>query len=276
MRYSEKESYNSCPYKHKLQSDGLAKLQEGSDAHDKNWGSGIHSGLQAHYLGKGWAAIEESFLREYPVNLDESDQAKTIESGKECLRRYVEFYKGQDSNWEVLSTEEAGKVEIGGEEHDLHIDLVARNKQSGDIYLWDHKTSGKPASPTYWRGFELSGQLTRYCVYVKEKYGNCAGAIINNIAIKHLKIKNKYGEGPGLVVNFERQIFNRTPQQIAFWRESDEQWMKQIEFSRSTNNWPRALNKLCAWCSYYELCLASGDEQIKELLYQIKEKEKVA
>lgn len=270
MRYSEKEAYNNCPYKYMLQQEGLAKISGGSDAHDKNWGAAIHSGLQSHYLGKSLIEVKESFLKEYPNHLKEDDLAKSVESGLECLKKYIEFYKSQDQNWEVISTEEEGKVSIGGEDHDLHIDLVARNKQSGDIYLWDHKTSAKPASPTYWRGFELSGQLTRYCVYVKDKYGSCAGAIINNISVKHLKIKNKYGEGPGFVVNFERQLFNRTPQQIAFWRESDEAWMKQIQFSKDTNNWPRALGKLCAWCEFYELCLASGDEQIKELLYQIK------
>lgn len=272
MRYSEKEAFNNCPYKYKLQKEGLTKQTEGSDAHDKNWGAAIHNSLMLHYKGMDWNKVEAGFKELYPVSLVEDDLAKTVESGIGCLKRYIEHYRGQDQNWEVLSAEEEGSVQIGGEDHDLHIDLVARNKQSGDIYLWDHKTTSKPASPTYWKGFELSGQLTRYCVFVKEKYGNCAGAIINNISVKHLKIKNKYGEGPGLVCSFERQLFNRTPQQVAFWRESDEMWMKQIEFSKRENCWPRALNKLCAWCEYYELCLASADPQIKELMYEIKMK----
>ena len=271
MRYSEKEAFNNCPYKYKLQQERLTKQVEGSDAHDKNWGAAIHAGLQAHYNVQGWEEIKSRFLSEYPSNLSEEDLSKTVESGLECLQKYIKFYQDQDKNWEVISTEEEGKLSIGGEDHDLHIDLVARNRQSGDIYLWDHKTTAKSAGPSYWRGFELSGQLTRYCVYVLEKYGNCAGAIINNISVKHLKIKNKYGEGPGLVVNFERQLFNRSPQQIKFWRESDESWMKLIGMCKENDLWPKALNKLCSWCEYYELCLASGDEQIKELLYETKD-----
>ena len=270
MRYSEKEAFNNCPYKYKLQHEGLAKQIEGSDAHDKNWGAGIHSGLEALYRSEGWDAVIGAFLQEYPANLDERDLSKTVESGKTTLEQYAKYYKEQDKNWEVLSTEEKGSVNIGGEDHDLHIDLVARNKQSGDIYLWDHKTTGKTASPTYWRGFELSGQLTRYCVYVIEKYGSCAGAIINNIAVGHRQRMYK-GEPAGFWCKFERQLFNRTPQQVKFWRESDEDWMWQIEQCKKADRWPKALGKLCAWCEYYELCLASGDEQIKELLYEVKD-----
>lgn len=276
MRYSEKEAFNSCPQKYRWQHDGLTKQIEGSDAHDMNWGAGIHAGLEAHYQGKGWSEIEGAFKKEYPSNLKEDDLAKTVEGGVECLKKYIAHYSEQDQNWEVLATEEAGVVRIDGEDHDLHIDLVARNRQSGDVYLWDHKTTSKVASPAYWKSYELSGQLTRYCVFVKEKYGNCAGAIINNISVKHLKIRNKYGEGPGLVVNFERQLFNRTPAQIKYWMDSDSDWMRLIRMCEQTNVWPKALNKLCGWCEFYELCLASGDEQIKELLYQIKQKEKVA
>lgn len=273
MRYSEKEAFNSCPYKYKLHQDGLSKQVEGSDAHDKNWGAAIHAGLYAHYMQKEWGDVRAAFLSEYPANLNESDLAKTTESGIECLQKYIAHYQTQDQMWEVLGAEEVGSVNIGGEDHDLHIDLVARNKQSGDIYLWDHKTSGKSASMTYWKGFELSGQLTRYCVYVKEKYGSCAGAIINNVAVGHRQRMYK-GEPAGFWVKFERQLFNRSTQQIEFWRKSDEEWMRMIEFCKKDNVWPKALNKLCAWCEYYELCLASGDEQIKELLYEVKDSSK--
>ena len=170
MRYSEQQSFGQCPYKHKLQKDGLRKQIEGEDAHDKNWGQGFHSGLKVIYNGGSLKDAQDAFRKDYPENMKDDDKAKSVESGIECLSRYVSFYKDKDKMWEVLSTEEAGVVSIGGEDHELHIDLVARHKQSGDIYLWDHKTSSKPASPTYWKGFELSAQLTPYFVYFIEKY----------------------------------------------------------------------------------------------------------
>ena len=267
MRYSEKEAFNGCPQKYKWQKDGLKQAQDDKSQHHLKWGQGIHAGLEAHYKGQEFEAVKAAFLAHYPENLDDSDNAKTVVNGLEVLKRYVPYYASQDQVWEVLDTEHSGLLEIGDEEHGLHIDLIARHKQSGELYFWDHKTSGKEPGVTYWKTYEISGQVTRYTAYVQEKYGSCAGCYINNMSVKFLKIRNKYGEGPGLVVKFERQLFNRTPQQIQFWRESDEGWMRQIQFAKETNTWPRALNGLCAYCEFYALCLASGDEQIKELLY---------
>lgn len=270
MRYSEKEAFNSCPQKFKWQQDGLKKEQDGRSVHHLNWGAAFHAGLEAHYKGASLAEVEEAFVALYPTNLDDSDPAKTRENGMETLRRYVGFYKEQDAVWEVLDTEHAGLIEIGEEEHGLHIDLIARHRQTGEIYFWDHKTSAKEPSVTYWKSFEMSGQVSRYTDYVVQKFGSCAGCYINNVSVKFLKRKNVYGEGPGLIVKFERQLFNRTPEQLSWWRKSDEQWMKLMEFAKQSGVYPRALNTLCAWCEYYELCLASGDEQIKELLYTNK------
>lgn len=270
MRHSEKESFNQCPLKYRLEHDGLKKIEESSDKNHEIWGSAIHLALKTHYDGGSLEDAKKAFLSIYPENMDEDNLAKNRDSGLAVIEGYVKHYASIDQMWEVLSTEELGSVEFGGESHDLHLDLVARHRQSGEIYLWDHKTTEKSASASYWRSFELSSQLTRYTVYVKEKYGQCSGAIINNIAVKHLKIKNKYGEGPGFVSSFDRQMFNRTPQQIAYWKESEEAWLKVIAFCERENVWPKALGKLCAYCSYYELCMASGDEQIKELLYETK------
>lgn len=282
MRYSDKESFNSCPFKYKLEKiDGLKKIEEGEDSHDKNWGAAIHEALRSHYQGKSWQEITESFLRIYPKHLKEDDLAKTPETGIQCLKLYREYYANQDTAWEILSTEEEGIIEIGGEEHELHVDLVARSKQSGDIYLWDHKTTGKTPSYTYWKAYELSGQISRYVSWCSEKYGSCSGAIINNITVGY-RSKRYKDEPAGFWCKFERQIFNRSKTQLDYWRQSDEEWMRLIKVCEQTDTWPKALNKLCAWCAYYELCLSNNDEQIRELLYctdkadQPSEKEKVA
>ncbi|MBU2052536.1 PD-(D/E)XK nuclease family protein [Patescibacteria group bacterium] len=268
MRYSEAQAFNTCPGKYKFQMDGLKKEIEGSESNARVWGQAIHKGLEANYKGLPYPDVEAAFKSVYTSNLDPEDLARTKDSGLEVLRRYVTFYASQDELWEVMATEFEDEITIGDEEHGLHIDLIARNKQSQEIYFWDHKTSGKEPGITFWKPFELSGQISRYTAHIQNKFGSCAGCYINAIAVKHLLRKNKYGEGPGLVVKFERQLFNRTPQQIAYWRQSDEAWMKMMEFSKRENVWPLALGSICGWCEYYDLCLASNDDQIRELLYK--------
>lgn len=271
MRYSEKERFNGCPFGYRLEYiDKLVKQEEGSDANDKNWGQAIHKGLELHYNGKSFEEVVEGFKGIYPVNLSDDDLSKTVESGVECLRQYASYYKELDKNWKILGTEIVGKLKFADEEHELHIDMIAENLQGGGIYFWDHKTSGKRATTTYWKSYELSGQLSRYTQFVVEKYGQCSGVIINNIVAGYRKKKYK-GEPAGSHFSFERQIFNRTKEQLKYWKESEMQWLDLIEHCKLYNIFPKALNKLCAWCQYYELCLSNNDEQIKQLLYTIKE-----
>jgi hypothetical protein len=268
MRYSEQQAFNNCPFAYKLAYlDQLAKAQVGEESNDRDFGAAIHAGLEVHYKGGDINAVVAAFSAAFPVNLAGAEGSKTIDNGVECLKRYVAYYKEQDKNWKVLGTEVLGVIEIGGEKHDLHIDLVAENLQGGGIYLWDHKTTGKTPSPTYWKAFEVSGQLSRYAAFVEQRFGQCSGVLINNITFKSLLRKNKYGEGPGLVLGFERQIFQRTKAQVAFWRQSDTEWMALMQMCREANSFPKALNRMCTYCEFFELCMSCDDPQIRELLY---------
>lgn len=271
MRYSEQQAFNNCPFAYKLAYiDRIQKAETGEESNDRDFGAAIHAGLEAHYKGCGQDAVAKAFTDTFPINLSAGDGAKTVENGLECLKKYVAYYKEQDKNWKVLGTEVLGVIEIGGEKHDLHIDLVAENLQGGGVYLWDHKTTGKTPSPTYWKAFEVSGQLSRYASFVQEKFGQCSGVLINNITFKSLLRKNKYGEGPGLVLGFERQIFQRTKAQIDFWKHSDTDWMALMAYCKASDVYPKALNKMCTYCEFFELCMSCDDEQIRELLYKTR------
>lgn len=267
MRYSEKESFNSCPFRYKLTYiDKLVKKDRAEESNDLIWGQAIHAGLEALYLGKDY---KEAFLKVYPADLSPFEKAKTQTNGLILLDSYLDHYRSIDTMWEVVSTEEEGVIEIDGEEGALHIDAVMRHKQSGSLYFWDHKTSKNPLSQ---KAYTMSGQITRYADYVKTKYGECAGAIINHIQVGH-RLRAYKGEPAGFWVKFSREIFERTPAQIEFWKKSDSEWQRIIQESIQSNLWPKALNTLCGWCEYYELCLSGDDEQIREILYEVKQEE---
>lgn len=268
MRHSEREALNHCPERYRLSKiEGLRKQVYDHTIHHARHGIAMHAALAKHYTHAPFTDVCEAFLNEYPTSLSPDDLAKTPENSIKALAQYISYYQEQDKNWRVLEIEQERQIDIDGEEHDLHIDLIAENLQGGGIYFWDHKIVGRAPSSSTWKGYDLSAQLTRYTEYVLQKYGQCSGAIINNITIGHRERKYK-GEPAGFWCRFERHIFNRTPAQIGYWRESEKAWMKSLEFYKTQDVWPKSLNKMCAYCEFYELCLSSGDEEVKNALYK--------
>lgn len=276
MRHSQRSRFNNCPYAYSLEQQGLRKAEEGAESNDRSWGAAMHGALQFHYDKKPLDACVEEFERLYPEDMDPSNLAKTKENGRGILKLYTEYCVEMDKEWEVLGTEVEDDVEIENETgqlgHQLHIDLVARHRQSGSVYFWDHKFTEKALGRSFWHKYELDAQMTRYTEYIIQKYGSCGGCIVNAISARFLKRKNKYEEGPGLVVDMDRHIFNRTPDQIEFWKESERDWMRMMEFSKKESCYPRLLGTLCSWCEYWDLCIASADESVKEILYEIRSK----
>lgn len=266
MRYSEIASFNNCPQQYKWRKDGLRKQDDTHESNDRIWGQAVHKGLESHYQGKDWNAVKASFLSLYPSDLKEDDRAKSVESGLKTLEAYITYYADQDKQWKVLGTEVEDTVQIGDEDHGLHVDLVAMHIPSQSIYGWDHKTTGKQLNFTYWKKYELDAQVTRYTEFITQRYGGCAGFVINGIAVGH-RLRAYKGEPAGFWQKFERQVFNRTREQIEFWKDSDQKWMRIMEWCEKENVWPKNLGSLCSWCEFNALCLASGDEQIRELMY---------
>lgn len=272
MRYSELATFMHCPQKYFNEYvRSIEKIEKAETEHDRDWGRAVHKGLEVWYKTGLLAEAHSAFEKEYPEQLKEEDLAKTKEGGIKLLNNYVEFYRAQDLNWEVIEAEHEGTFAFEDVQWTVHIDLIARNRQSGDIYFWDHKTSGRSPDFNFWKLYDISSQLTAYTAYVKEKFGSCAGAIINALIIGHRQRAYK-GEPAGHWSKFERNIFNRTPRQIEAWKQNVKEWMKKLEFSRDQHLWPTHDSQLCNWCEFRELCISGDDEEIREVLYQPKQK----
>lgn len=266
MNHSERVCFNNCPQKYKWQKEHLRPLTMSFNAEDRNFGIAIHEGLKAFYDGGDWAKIEKAFSSSYPREKEYKTQAKSHESGILTLKAYIEYWREQDKQWEVLGTEVADIVEFNYEEHGLHIDLIARHRQTDEIWAWDHKTTDKPLGKGFWKKYELDSQVTRYTKYVADKYGSCGGFIINGIQVGHRK-RAYMGEPAGYHQHFERQPFSRSKQQIEFWMKSEKEWQTLIQFCEEMNNYPKHLGSLCGYCDYYALCLSSDNESVKETMF---------
>lgn len=266
MRHSERGTFNSCPYKYYLESAGLRKIETALQDEDRTFGQAIHAGLKCHYDGLGWPEIEKAYSDLYPDGRVYKSQAKSFEAGILLLKAYRAYWSEQDKLWDIMGTEVEGKVLFNDEEHGLHIDLIAKNKQTEEIWVWDHKTTEKNLGKGFWGKFELDSQVTRYTKYIKDKYGSCGGFIINALVTGHRK-RAYMGEPAGYWQKFERQPFSRTLAQIKFWEESEKDWQATIKFAEETTTWPKHLGSLCSYCTFYEYCMSGGSENIKETLY---------
>lgn len=266
MRHSERGRFNTCPYAYHLEQEGWRPLELTEKAEDRTFGIAIHDALKVFYDTGSLEGALNKYSELYPFKKEYKSKAKDYESGLQLLKNYFLYWSVSDKQWDVLATELADKSVFNDEEHELHIDLVARNKQTGEVWGWDHKVTEKFAGKGFFKKYEIDAQVTRYTAYLQDKYGACGGFLINAMQVGHRE--RKYKEEPaGYYQKFDRQPFSRTPKQIEFWKRSEGEWQRMIEFCEKESVWPKHLSSLCGWCDYYALCLASGDETVRESLY---------
>lgn len=269
---SQLQTFKDCPERYRLRYiEGLQKIEEGKDEHDKNFGKAIHSGLESYYKGKSEQDVREVFKLAYPEQLNQEDLAKTQSNGIVLLDAYAKHYSKEDKTFEVLSVEVKDSFKIGEIDFTVKIDMVV--KKQGCVYFVDHKTTGKAFNWTYWNRFDPSSQISAYSAYCIQKYGECSGGIINAIRFGHHQRAYK-GEPAGFHFEFQRQLFNRNKIQVEAWKKDQIKWTKkfalEIELEKQLSDggvWTKNEGQ-CAYCSYKEVCISCNDDQIKEQLYE--------
>ncbi len=266
---SQLQAYKSCPEMYRLKYvEGLKRREEGLEEHHANFGSAIHAGLEQLYRGEDTGKVEQAFIDSYPVQLDPEDMAKTQANGLLLLGQYNERYRQEDKSFEVLGVEVGDTFKCGGVEFRVKIDLVVR--QQGCVYFMDHKTTKKSFGWSYWGQFEPNSQITAYTAYCIAKYGECSGGIINAIKFGYRQRAYK-GEPAGFHSDYQRQVFNRSDQQVKAWVDDSSHWIADLAHARHDYVKGMSWNKnegACLFCPYKEVCISCNDEQIKEQLFE--------
>lgn len=264
---SQLQTYKDCPERYRLRYvEGLSKIEEGRDEHDKNFGKAIHSALESHYKGGSLEASTALFKAAYPDQLSDEDFAKTQENGVKLIEAYAKHYANEDKSFEVLGVEVQDTFKVGKIDFTVKIDLIIRKQ--GCIYFMDHKTTGKTFNWSYWSRFEPNPQITAYTAYCQSKYGECSGGIINALRFGHRQRAYK-GEPAGFYYEFQRQLFNRNKDQVEAWKKDTMLWVASLEEAkRDTSNVWKKNEGQCGYCSFKEVCISCNDEQIINQLYE--------
>lgn len=182
LRTSERSDWRRCPWRwDHVWNKGLRKNSSPTWA----WfGTAIHAGLEARYVpGKKRGSLTEmldAFFasvgdQEGNIYVDvEGDDLEEAEAavvdakvlGEAMLRGYVAEY-GEDSEWEVIHTEQPFQITVPHPETDAPLvayagtwDVLMRNRFTKAFWLWDHKT--RKTFPKNWSFYNINDQSGSY------------------------------------------------------------------------------------------------------------------
>lgn len=176
--YSQLSSFDECKYGFYLQRiEGLEEQSSNAFA---------ERGTLIHDLLDKWAKkiltkdeMAEEYKRRYPEEVitawprmlaSKGYAAKAYENGLQFIENFDEF-----EGYEVLSAEEKFKLDLPLTNGDTRpfvgiIDLMLREKKSGDLVICDHKSKSMKSFKS--SEDEMYRQQLLYATYVKQHYGS--------------------------------------------------------------------------------------------------------
>ena len=158
-------------------------------------GTFVHAILEAYYAGKQLGYAEAQCRADAlqiimdAASLEGADIAD-IGATRDLVMGYFDKYMDLDDEWEVVAVESKYKAEIT-ERFSLvgTIDLILRNKTTGDFVGVDHKTAYN-----FWRPeqIEIAGQFVKYIVLMRAAGMDSAAFMVNQIRTRTVKTGDLY------------------------------------------------------------------------------------
>lgn len=204
VSYSELQKGRQCPHSH-----DLAYVQRWTRPNEQ--GSPLHKGtmwhvtLEQHYNalkeGKDPEAAARAQLRDF---IALGTDREIVDLITWMYDGYLERY-GHDTNWEILHVEYRFETPLrtkAGRRSGFRlkggVDVVARNKLTGKIWVWDHKTASVLPKD---RDLQLDQQLALY-MWAMRQLGIPVHGAIYSVSRTH---KNKVKHQP-LDERFDRTL----------------------------------------------------------------------
>lgn len=214
VRTSERSAFKKCRWAWDL--SFLQGLRQRRDAPVLRFGTLVHIALAEWYVPgkKRGKNPVKAFLKAYDeeiriggeftivADVDDADPeadkkwSDARELGVDMLEMYLETY-GDDKDWEVLATEQAFRVPVFSPKNGRYLftyagilDLVCRQRSTGRIWIWDHKTT----IAINLRALGLNEQFGSYWAFGTEWLQN--EGIINS---------KQFNDLSGLMVNYLRR-----------------------------------------------------------------------
>lgn len=173
----------------------------------------------------GMDEFNQVYRQHFAQNSDPDRAPKNPAYAELAAINYITKYKYDLLKYEVLHTEVSGSVPVcWGEDRKicrLHfkMDSILRNKETGEIFSLEHKTTSRGLGPWYLNEFLLGIQVGTYTHVMRTFYPEqpIYGVVINAVSL--LKTK----------MNFERFPIRKTPQMLQSWLDVVDDALFRIE-----------------------------------------------
>ena len=160
------------------------------------YGRFAHSLLEAYFknqipafcLADAWKKGYEAAITcpppPYPVGYNE----KAFNAGL----KYFETFNGFGPEWETVSVEDKFVIDIDGNQMVGIADLVLRNKESGELWVVDHKSKSKSSMRKDMNTYRH--QLYIYAIWCKERFGVWPSMLSFNLFKEGTMVDEKFSE----------------------------------------------------------------------------------
>lgn len=259
VSHSQLQQWDRCRFAFKLSYiDGWQSIETKTYF---QLGSLVHEFLELHYEnlknggdhGESMARIVES-ARTKLENNSGMDQVDLTRRALKLMENYVMYFSPIfDEKWQVLATEYHFKIPLKTPSGVLFflqgfVDLVAKERETGRVYIWDHKTTGNAA---FWSDTEamMDPQLPIYIAGLQEIGKPIHGAMLNFINTYD------YKKEADLDKQFKRMKVYKNENELS--NILYEVGLKVDDILANKDNPLRSLRKDCSQCRFQAPCLLS-------------------
>ena len=206
-------------------------------AHDLYFGNAWHVARE-YQLIHGYNDIEgaysaflDYYRKEFSQETDDLYQPKDPTGVAIALTKFAEERQSDLAENELLYTEISGTVPITEDGKVLHyrMDSILRNKETGKIFSWDHK-SAKQFGRFWSDKFFLSVQAGTYthCLYCLYPIEEVLGIEFCGTAFQYLK-RGSRTSPQGYRIEFCRVPAWKTPEQMNIWLWNTVEQVRNVE-----------------------------------------------
>jgi hypothetical protein len=245
------------------------------------FGTAIHKALEVLFK-TGDIHLAEDALNGYsplsgPQGLSEEDFARA----RGTLAGYWKRWGNPQDKYEVIKVEKVFSFPVEHSEYKMEgkIDVLLRDRASGVLQLWDHKTTSQ-LDEDYITQRWMDLQLHIYCIGALEGLGYEVRELVYDILAKPaIRLKQsetvaEFTERCALTQGaekYERPVFVVDPRVLEDTRREVAGWLAKIELAGATGFYGKNY-KACKTfyrCPYWDLCVSGGSEMVKKAGYSV-------